>query len=293
MNHTISTFAPHDLFELFVISREEKNCEKVTLRNYHTAIGHFLKHCPADLSRLEPAHLLLWLKALRMEGKTDANRAWYQRHVWAFVRWLYVSGHVERDPRRGVSKVMVEQTRRPQVTEETMMRLLAVAMARRNRYGDPMLNYYRDIAVLRVLWATGVRRRELAAITLDAVNLETREIFIPHAKGKKLRTVPYDFATKKAIMEFLVLERGREPGNLFGMTENAIYLMVKRTAIRAGVPAFPHAFRSGFARRVRRMGVDLGDTATLLGHSQLTMTRHYSQVGEEEAAINSYREKIG
>lgn len=293
MNRTTTVFRPHDLFELFIISREEKNCEKVTLRNYHTAIGHFLNHCPDDLSTLEPSHLLLWLKALRMEGKGDANRAWYQRHVWAFLKWLYVSEHIQRDPRRGVSKVMVEQVRRPQVTEGAMENLMIVARGRLKKNGEPIVNYYRDIALLRVLWATGVRRKELAAILLEHVDMDTRQIFIPHAKGKKLRTVPFDFETKKALLEYRMNERGTDPGLLFDMTDNAIYLTVKRLSRAAGVTAFPHAFRSGFARRVRRAGVDLGDTATLMGHSTWLMTRHYSQQGEEDAALASYRAHVG
>lgn len=147
--------------------------------------------------------------------------------------------------------------------------------------------------MLRVLWATGIRRKELCSLTYGAVDMENREIFIAHAKGKKNRVVPFDRATKKALTEYLVLERGKDPGSLFEMTDNAVYLMVKRTALKAGVHVFPHAIRAGFARRVRRAGLDLGETAQLLGHSQLTMTRHYSQQGEEEAAIAAYREKIG
>ncbi|TXH55720.1 MAG: hypothetical protein E6Q97_08150 [Desulfurellales bacterium] len=44
---------------------------------------------------------------------------------------------------------------------------------------------------------------------------------------------------------------------------------------------------------MRREGLDVGHTATLLGHETLTMTIHYSKAGKEEAAIAAYRRAIG
>jgi len=92
---------------------------------------------------------------------------------------------------------------------------------------------------------------------------------------------------------------GREDGPLFlamggrRLGSDGLRQLLERLERAAGVEVHAHAFRRGFARKMRRSGLDLGETAALMGHSSLTMTRHYSQVGEEEAAIDAYRRLIG
>lgn len=114
------------------------------------------------------------------------------------------------------------------------------------------------------------------------------------------RVVPFDAATKVALLEYLIRERGREPGPLLlsrggePMTANALKIMLHRLEQRAGCNhVTPHAFRRGFARHTRRAGLDLGEVAALMGHATLTMTMRYSQAGEAEAARDAYRRLIG
>lgn len=118
-------------------------------------------------------------------------------------------------------------------------------------------------------------------------------------KGQKQRRTPFDLPTKRALLEYAARERGREDGPLFvsqlgnRLSGDGLRQVLERLERLAGVEVHAHAFRRGFARRMRRSGLDLGETAALMGHTTLTMTRHYSQAGEEEAAIDAYRRLIG
>lgn len=283
------------LLELFIANREEGNCEEVTLRNYRRAIGALLTsgRMPEDVETLEPTHITLWFADLRHGGMSPAQRQWYQRHTFAFLHWLYDNDYVKRDPRRGIRRIMVQDVRRPQVTQAEMMRMLSVAIAFVKTDGKPRRHYYRNIAILRMLWATGTRCRELADAQYQDVNMERRILAINYAKGKKWRDLPFDVATKRALLEYVREERGGEDGPLFLLSPNGIQQVVKRIAARAKVKVSPHAFRRGFARRMRQSGIALADTATLMGHETLSMTRIYSQEGEQEAAIDAYRRLIG
>lgn len=292
------------LVELFLAGREEANRAPATLRNYRMALARFAGSdaIPDDPSAITPDHLVLWLASLRRAGMPGASRAWHQRHVWPFLRWLYVRGNVDRDPLRGVPRVSVEQRILPQVVPQDMIRLLTVAADRpRTKQGNQVTveHQYRNLALLRVLWSTGVRRRELLELSLADVEFADRTILV-RGKGDKQRRVPFDAATKLALLEYMQRERGDTPGPLWQsrggrvMSENALKLVLKRLAQRAGVDGVtPHAFRRGFARHVRRAGLDLGETAALLGHSTLVMTRRYSQQGEHDAALDAYRRLIG
>lgn len=135
---------------------------------------------------------------------------------------------------------------------------------------------------------------EMLRLTLADVDLDRRELRIM-GKGRRERVVPFDAATKVALLEYLIRERGREPGPLFlsrdgaPMTANALKIMLRRLEQRAGCAhVTPHAFRRGFARHTRRAGLDLGEVAALMGHATLEMTRRYSQAGEAEAARDAW-----
>ena len=297
MNRTISSSRPHDLsFELFLSTREEKACSPLTLRNYRTAISLFLQHpaIPENLAELCPDHVLLWSGDMRKKGSSPANRAWHQRHVFAFLRWLYQRGDIERDPLRGISLVQVPQVPQHQMSPSDMAKI-ETSLRDVKRVSDVKA---RDLAIVLMLWATGLRRSELVSLDLADVDL-TQMTAVVMGKGQKQRRVPFDGATKRALLEYLIRERGREDGPLFlsrskqRLTGDALRLMLARLSRDTKVPVGAHAFRRGFARRMRGLGLDLGETAALMGHSTLVMTRQYSQVGEHEAALDAYRKLVG
>lgn len=296
MDKKIPSFQAVDYLELFLSSREETNRAPGTLRNYRRAITSFFDcpQTPDDLSCLQPAHTLFWLKWIREQGLGDSYRRWHQRHLWVFLHWLYESRYVTEDPRRGIPRVEALTPIRPQVTAPDITKFLTAALGALLKDGTPKRHYYRDIAILRMFWATGLRVSELAALNFENIDMEHRIAFVAYAKGKKQREVPFDAPTKRALLEYLLRERGKADGSLFRMTSSGIRQMLDRVAIRAKADRkTPHAFRRGFARRMRKSGLDLGETASLLGHETLAMTRIYSQEGEGEAAIEAYRRLIG
>jgi len=157
----------------------------------------------------------------------------------------------------------------------------------------------RNLAILRLLWATGLRRTELCLLEVDDVDLRLGVALVRHAKGKKTRVVPFDAAAKAALAEYLVQVRGREPGPLFlarrgvALSPDALTQLVGGLSRRAGLSLGVHAFRRGFAVQMRRAGLEMDSVQTLMGHASAAMTRVYSASGEEEAALRAYRQRVG
>lgn len=225
-------------------------------------------------------------------------------HLWAFVHWLERRGQVEMGITRLVPRVLVQEVRRPVLSEKDLAAMVRVASdrGRPRRKGEPHIVEHaaRNVAILRLLWATGLRRNEMALLDFEDVDLRERVVFVRHAKGKKVRAVPFDARAKEALLEYVVTVRGREPGPLFlarrgvRLSADALYQTVSKLAARAGVgEAGLHAFRRGFAVRVRRAGVDMDHLQTMLGHSTPVMSRLYSATGEEAAALEAYRRMVG
>lgn len=92
---------------------------------------------------------------------------------------------------------------------------------------------------------------EMLRLTLADVDLDRRELRIM-GKGRRERVVPFDAATKVALLEYLIRERGREPGPLLlsrggePMTANALKIMLRRLEQRAGCAhVTPHPTGAG------------------------------------------------
>lgn len=302
-DRTTENSRAHYLLELFIVSREEMNLEDVTIANYRREIGKFLAATGiSDPVDLRDDHLLLWLAEMRKGGLAPSSRAHSQRTVWAWISWMLKTRRIPTDPRFGVEMVRIPEKPQPSVSTDDFVRLLTVASepvrSRRGNEAWPGLRR-RNVALLHVLWSTGIRRNEIHLVDLEDVDLGQRLIRVRFGKGKRQRVVPFDSGTRKALMEYIAEDRKWEPGPLFvsargqRLTVNAIRLTLERLYKRAGVHAPAHAFRRGFAARTRTVGMDMGEVANLLGHRTLVMVQKYSQDGESAAAIAGYRQLIG
>lgn len=287
------------LLDLFLLRRENANCEPVTLADYRRAVERFALYegTPDDVAEWRDEHLDAWLADLKRAGLASGTRAWYQRHLWVFLGFLVEREEcgVDRrgnaiDPRKGIPRVVVESVKRRTATPEITTRVLTVALDGRHEA--------RDMALIHMLRATGARRAELAAVDVADIDLDEALVLLRHTKGKRQRVQPFDGPCRAALMEWLLI-RGDTPGPLFTserggrLTAEGMKLVLRRLADRAKVEATSHDYRRGFAVQMRQKGLDVGHVANLLGHRTLAMAMLYAQEGEEAAAIDAYRRATG
>jgi site-specific recombinase XerD len=153
----------------------------------------------------------------------------------------------------------------------------------------------RDVAILALGYAAGLRRAEIASLDFDQIN-EEGEYFAVKVigKGNKQRIVYLNnggLIALKAYME----ARGEEPGPLFfagrkggkliqaqRMTDQGVYGVILRRAKAAGVEnVSPHELRRTFVSNLLELGVDLVSTSQLCGHANVQTTARYDRRTEE------------
>jgi integrase/recombinase XerC len=141
----------------------------------------------------------------------------------------------------------------------------------------------RDRALLEVLYATGVRVAEAAALRVDDV--VGAEFLRVVGKGNKERAVPLGVPARRAVQSYLAKGRPR----LLPATD-ALWIGVRggplgvrgiRRAVRTRSGTFPHAFRHSFATHLLEGGADLRAVQELLGHVELGTTQTYTAVTRE------------
>ena len=149
----------------------------------------------------------------------------------------------------------------------------------------------RDRALIEVLYATGIRRMELANLTIDALNFGRGTLFVREGKGKKDRLVPVGERALAWIQKYLDDAR---PEFVVDVHERALFLnrhgqgfseegltgMIRAWFKQAGIskPGSCHLFRHTMATVMLDNGADVRFVQMMLGHANLDTTQGYTHV---------------
>ncbi|MHB8591355.1 MAG: site-specific tyrosine recombinase/integron integrase [Vulcanimicrobiaceae bacterium] len=174
--------------------------------------------------------------------------------------------------------------RLPQVmSEPEVARLLRTRIA-----GKSEFQRLRDIAIMEVLYASGIRRAELVGLNLSDVDLERRLMRVI-GKGNKQRAVFLNAAAAGAIRSYLAL-RPRTPDEaLFlsrrktRLSHRQAWVVFREFAQLSGLQKHvtPHVMRHSFATHLLENGADIVTIKELLGHESLSTTQIYTNVSLE------------
>ncbi len=152
--------------------------------------------------------------------------------------------------------------------------------------------YWRDFIMIALLYATGIRREELADIRLGDLELKTGLITVT-GKGNKVRAVPVGERTLEDLERYLAMrdEFVSEKGTLsaalllnrYGrpLSVRSIDRLVKKYGCAEGLDLTPHTLRHSFATHLLENGADLMLIKEILGHSSLSTTQKYTHVTAE------------
>ncbi|HEX8807278.1 MAG TPA: tyrosine-type recombinase/integrase, partial [Candidatus Aquilonibacter sp.] len=182
--------------------------------------------------------------------------------------------------------------RLPQVmTEREVGKLLRTRVA-----GKSDFMRLRDLAMMELLYASGIRRAELVGLNVSDVDLEKRRMRVL-GKGNKQRTVFINQASADAIRRYLAV-RPRTPDEaLFiskrktRMSHRQAWVIFRQFVELSGLTKHvtPHVMRHSFATHLLENGADLMTIKELLGHESLSTTQIYTNVSLEHMR-RSYEE---
>lgn len=267
--------------------KAERNCSQYTLRNYSTDIlgfFHFLRtsgvESLADVDHLAVRKYLGWLVE---RGVVRASISRKMSALRSFFRYVNDEGILATDPMSKVSGPK-EQKRLPSfLTSEEIISLLKAP-------NPSTPQGLRDLAILEMLYAAGLRVSELVSLDISSVNLGARQIRV-WGKGSKERIVLIGEPAAKVLEQYLNLGRPKLLGksntsalfiNRYGqrIVQRRIQYLIKKYARKAGISGkvSPHMLRHTFATHMLDGGADLRVVQELLGHAHLSSTQVYTHV---------------
>ena len=155
---------------------------------------------------------------------------------------------------------------------------------------SPLFN--RDVAILELLYASGLRATELCTLKTRDLNLEVGCVRVL-GKGSKERIVPLGRAACEALARYLEETRpnlGKTPNPLLFLSRTgkpleriALWMLVEKYGRRSGLLKHisPHVLRHCFASHLVSGGADLRVVQELLGHSDIATTQVYTHVDQD------------
>lgn len=257
-----------DLFEDFIYT-QNKTIDEVDIN----LIRSFISYCLNDKK----------LSRRSIRRITSALKHYY--------RFLYDENYIKDNPFLFLKSIK-QEVKYPETLYLSQIEALIDATSERK---DELAN--RDIALLELMFSSGLRNSEVINLEIFDINFNERYIKV-FGKGKKERLVPFSNKAKDAMIIYakdlrkkLLLKRNeKSPNNYFflnykgeQLTPRGLeYIMkeiVKKTGLNINI--YPHILRHTFATNLLDGGADLRTIQEILGHSSINSTQIYTHVSKE------------
>lgn len=266
-----------------------------TVRAYRSDIAGLLSHLYRlkvfSLDQVQVRALRSWLAKQQTVGQA---RSTVQRRAAAarvFFAWAQRTGHAANNPAVSLRSPKLVRPLPPTLDQADAARMLSDTISAAEESGGPI--GLRDVALLEVLYASGIRVAELCGLDVDDLDWARGTVRVL-GKGNSERTVPLGAPARRAVQRWI--DHGRErlataesgPAVFVGERGRRIDpRVVRRIVHRAlrlvdGAPDLgPHGLRHAMATHVLEGGADLRSVQELLGHASLATTQIYTHVSNE------------
>ena len=268
-----------------------------SLNAYRRDLESAEDYLEAHESSLIKADALDWRSYLQqqtLDHKSTHTLARRLACIRAFLQYLQLRGH-ETDAILLQLESPKPQRPLPHVLGHDQINRLISAPDPASRF------FFRDVAILELLYAAGLRASELCDLTLNELNLNLGCVRVLGKRAKQ-RVVPIGQAAMEAIEIYLNNTRRaldqHSLSNVFlsrtgkALERVALWKIVRRHAIASGLLAevHPHVLRHCFASHLLSGGADLRVVQELLGHSNVVTTQIYTHV--DQARLKEVHKKF-
>lgn len=270
----------------------EKNLSAHTLRAYRSDLEQLLNFWVAtntaknlELKLKQVLELFLVQLYQQKADKTTINRKIscfksFEKYLQAYDIKLNIN----------LARPKISKKLPVYLTPQEIQGLLAQGATISQRSATPQ----RDLAIMELLYATGLRCSELVSIRLAALDL-TRKTIRVVGKGNKERIVLFGQPALASLERYLQQERPRTTRRdaflfinpeLKPLSQRTVQRIVARfrTLLKVPRPITPHKLRHSFATHLLNAGADLRVVQELLGHQSLGSTEKYTHVTTQELA---------
>lgn len=270
-----------------------RNLSANSIRGYVGDLESFLAHMERlnvlEFKDLSIEHIRSWLANMQTTGVARSTLTRRIVSIRAFTNWAATNGWLSSDLGANLAIPKAHRTL-PEILNVDEAAQVLKALEVKAGEEQSAINL-RDLAILEVLYASGIRVSELCGLNLGDID-QSRNTLSVIGKGDRQRVVPLGIPAVKALQNYLSNARGEFLNN---KSADAVFLGTRgkridqRTvrevvyeAMKAvGATMGPHGLRHSAATHLLEGGADLRTVQEILGHASLATTQIYTHVSPE------------
>lgn len=274
-----------EYLEMFMHAKRIEGCSERTLAYYGSSIRHFFSQIETPVRRITTDQVRAYLTAYQKInncGKSTVDNI--RRNISSFFSWLEEEDHILKSPLRRIHKIKTKITIKEVISDEDIERL------RDN------CEVMRDVAIIDLLYSTGMRVGELVNLDIEDINFEERECIV-YGKGEKERRVYFDAKAKLHLQNYINSRTDDNPALFVTLDKpfnrlkiSGVEIRLRELGRRLNITRIhPHKFRRTMATRAIDKGMPIEQVQKILGHSQIDTTMHYAIVNQNNVKASHRR----
>ena len=277
-----------NLVELFLAAKRIEGCSEKSLKYYESTIMAMLDELHKEVKQIDTDDIRSYLteyQARKKSSKVTIDNI--RRILSSFFSWLEDEDYILKSPVRRIHKVKTGTNIKETYSDE------ALELMRDS------CTELRDLAMIELLYSTGIRVGELVNLNIEDINFEDRSCIV-QGKGNKQREVYFDARTKIHLKQYL--ESRKDNNNALFVSKNkphqrlsisGVERIVRNLGFETNInKVHPHKFRRTLATMAIDKGMPIEQVQKLLGHVKIETTMHYAMVNQNNVK-NSHRKYIG
>lgn len=274
-----------EYLKMFIEAKQIEGCSARTLQYYQVTIEHLLKNTDTVIRKITTDEIRTYLAEYQQRNncsKVTVDNV--RRNISSFFSWLEEEDYILKSPMRRIHKIKTKQPVKEIISDEVIERL------RDN------CRCSRDLAMIDLLYSTGIRVGELVELNISDIDFEERECVV-YGKGDKERRVYFDAKAKLHLQNYINSRTDTNPA-LF-VTLDSPYERLKISGVEIRVRELgrklniekihPHKFRRTMATRAIDKGMPIEQVQKILGHSQIGTTMQYAIVNQNNVKTSHRR----
>ena len=284
-NEAVNTnISNNDFLKMFLAAKKVEGCSDRTIKYYKVTVEHMFTQIDTAVRKITTEEIREYLAEYqKRNGCSNVTVDNVRRNISCFFSWLEEEDYILKSPMKRIHKIKTKTVVKNVISDEGMEKLR-----------DNCQNI-RDLAIIDLLYSTGIRVGELVNLNIDDVDFDGRECVV-YGKGDKERRVYFD-AKAKVHLKNYIDSRDDDNEALFVTLDSpharlkisGVEIRLRQLGRRNLDRVHPHKFRRTMATRAIDKGMPIEQVQKILGHSQIDTTMQYAMVNQANVKTSHQR----
>ena len=274
-----------DFLKMFLDAKRIEGCSDRTLNYYKITVEQFICQVETAVRKITTEEIREYLSNYQKRNNcSNVTIDNIRRNISSFFSWLEEEDYILKSPMKRIHKIKTKTVVKNIISDEGIEKLRDNCKEKR------------DLAIIDLLYSTGIRVGELVNLNIDDIDLEGRECVV-YGKGDKERRVYFDAKAKVHLKEYI--DARTDTNEALFVTLDAPYDRLKISGVEIRLRKLgrtlelekihPHKFRRSMATRAIDKGMPIEQVQKILGHSQIDTTMQYAMVNQSNVKMSHQR----